>query len=81
MKRIRLFLASVGVRTRMYPLVAPPMGLLSLAAYVRAKLPVDVMIVNQRLDNWTSDELVKRAVDFGADVVGFSSFTTAGTRS
>ncbi len=77
MKRIRLFLASVGVRTRMYPLVAPPMGLLSLAAYVRAKLPVDVMIVNQRLDNWTSDELVKRAVDFGADVVGFSSFTTA----
>ncbi len=77
MKRIRLFLANIGVRTRTYPLVVPPLGLLSIAAHVRAKLPVDIMVVNQRLDNLTSLELVRLAVDFGADVVGFSSFTTA----
>ena len=77
MKRIRLFLINIGVRTRTYPLVAPPMGLISIAAHVRAKLPVDIMVVNQRVDNLTADELVRRAVDFDADVVGFSSFTTA----
>ncbi len=77
MKRIRLFLVNTGMHTRPCPVVTPPIGLLSIAAYVRTRLPVDIMIVNQRLDNWTSDEVVRRATDFGADVVGFSSFTTA----
>ncbi len=75
MKRVRFFLVNVGVSTESFPLVTPPMGLMSIAAHVRARLPVDAMIVNQRLDNCTVDELARRAVDFGADVIGLSALS------
>ncbi len=77
MKRIRLFLVNMGVHTRSFPIVTAPMGLLSIAAYVRPKMPVDVMVVDQRLDNLTPDEVIRQAVDFGADVVGFSPVTSS----
>ncbi len=80
MKRVRLFLANIGVRIPSYPVVTLPIGLISIAAFVRQKLPIDVMVVDQRLDNWTTDELVRRAVDFGADIIGLSAVTTAAHR-
>ena len=77
MKRLRLFLAAVGLRTRVFPLVTPPMGIMALAAYLRTKFDLDLMVVNQRLDNWSNDELARRAVEFEADVVGLSCLTTS----
>ncbi len=76
MRQVRLFLASVGRRPALYSLVTPPMGLLYLAAYLRAKFHVAIRIEDQRLSNCTDDELVQAAVDFRADVVGLSAFTS-----
>lgn len=76
MKSLRLFLVNVGLRTFSNFWVVPPMGLLSLAAYLREKLNIEICIVNQRLENCTSDELARRAREFGADIVGLSSMTT-----
>lgn len=61
----------------MFPLVTPPLGLMALAAHLRSRLPVEPVIVNQRLENCTAEEVVRRAVAFGADAVGFSVFTTS----
>jgi radical SAM superfamily enzyme YgiQ (UPF0313 family) len=80
MKRVRVFLANVGHRTHVYPLVSPPLGIMALAAYVRTKFDMDILLVNQRLDNCTNADLVRRAVDFRADLVGFSSLSTAAYR-
>jgi radical SAM superfamily enzyme YgiQ (UPF0313 family) len=77
MKPLRLFLANIGYHTRVFPLVTPPFGLMALAAYLRSRMSVETMIVNQRLDNCTVQEVVRRAVEFGADAVGFSVFTTS----
>jgi radical SAM superfamily enzyme YgiQ (UPF0313 family) len=77
MKPLRLFLANVGYSTRVFPLVTPPFGLMALAGYLRSRMSIDLMIVNQRLDNCSPRELVQRALEFGADAVGFSVFTTS----
>jgi len=69
-------LVNVGLRTFSNFWVYPPLGLMSLAAYVRTKFPVDIRILNQRLDNCGADEIAKRAKDFGADLVGLSALTT-----
>ena len=61
----------------MFPLVTPPIGLMALAAYLRDRLPVEPVIVNQRLENCTPEEIVRRAVALGAEAVGFSVFTTS----
>lgn len=70
-------MVNVGMRSRLYPLVTPPMGLLQLAAYLRSKLDASVYIVNQRLENATAVEIAKQAREFEADVVGFSVMTTS----
>ena len=77
MKRLRLFLAGLGRRTAFYPIATPPVGLMALAAYLRNQLPVDPVIVNQRLDNSTPEQIVRQASAYGADVVGFSILTTS----
>ncbi len=52
------------------------MGILYLAGYLRTKFDLDIRLVNQRADNCSEDELVRQAVEFGADVVGFGTITT-----
>jgi len=73
--RLRVFLAIAAKPVFLLPQVAPPMGLLYLAAYLREKFDTDIRIVNQRKDNCSVEELAKHAVDFGADVVGISALT------
>ena len=75
MNRLRVFLAIAAKPVFLLPQVAPPMGLLYLAAYLREKFDTDIRIVNQRKDNCSVEELAKHAVDFGADVVGISALT------
>ena len=74
-KRLRLFLANVGQRQAMYPLATPPMGILCLAAYLRTRFDLDIQLVNQRAEDWSNDELARRAIDFRPDIVGFGTLT------
>lgn len=76
MKRKKVLLVNLGFRTFTNLWVTPPMGLLVLAAYLRQRLPLEFRIVNQRLCNISNDEIIRQAVDFNADVVGFSALTT-----
>lgn len=76
MGRKHVFLANLGLRTQMFPLVSPPIGLLSLAAYLRQHLNVEIVVVNQRLENLSLKALAERAQTFEAEVVGLSAMTT-----
>jgi len=76
--RLRIFLVNVGLRQPFYPLVAPPLGILCLAAYLRSKLAADIRLINQRLNNDPNEWIVRQIVDFDSDVVGLSSMTTGG---
>ena len=51
------------------------MGILMLAAYLRSKLDVEILLMDQRVENASVESVVRRAVDFGADVVGLSVMT------
>jgi len=74
-KRTRVLLASLGRRTVNAPAATPPMGILCLAAYLRSKLAVDLLLMDQRVENASVETVVQRAADFGADVVGLSLMT------
>jgi radical SAM superfamily enzyme YgiQ (UPF0313 family) len=77
MKQFKLFLASLGRRTISFPFATPPMGVLSLAAYVRQKfLNADIRVVDQRVLNRSVDDLLRQAVEFEPDIVGFSALTS-----
>lgn len=78
MKRLRMFLARLGVRNTAQPHVSPPLGLLYLAAYIRQNFDVDVVIGDQRLTNWSTDQLAREIVEFEPDVVGLGCVTAAG---
>ncbi len=77
MKRLRIFLAHIGQKQLLYPLVSPPLGIMYLGAYLRSRFDTDIQLVNQKLDNISDDNLVKMAADFNADIVGFSVLTTS----
>ena len=51
------------------------MGILCLAAYLRNKLDVDLLLMDQRVENASVESVVQRAADFGADIVGLSLMT------
>ncbi len=76
MKSLRLFLVNVGLRTFSNFWVVPPMGVLALAAYLRQKFPLEIRVVNQRLENFTAEEIARQAAEFGADIIGLSVLTT-----
>ena len=75
MKKLRLLLINVGLRSLLYPLVSPPMGVMSLAAWLRSRLPLDIRIINQRLDNSNAHDLADAAASFDADIIGLSVMT------
>ncbi len=75
MKKTRLFLVNVGMRSTLYPLVSPPMGPLYLAAWLREKFPLEIKIVNERLENQSFGEIGRMAAAFESDIVGLSVMT------
>ena len=46
-----------------------------LAAYIRSKFDVDIMLINQKIDNCPNDRLIYKILDFNADVIGLSVST------
>ena len=75
MKRTRVFLALLGRRTVNLPCSTPPMGILCLAGYLRSRLDLDLLLMDQRVENAPVQSVIRRAADFGADVVGLSVLT------
>ncbi|MDY6905785.1 MAG: radical SAM protein [Thermodesulfobacteriota bacterium] len=73
MKPFRIFLANVGKRQIEFPLVTPPMGIMSLAAYIRSRFDADILLLNQKVPNCPNSRVVAMARDFNADVVGLSA--------
>jgi radical SAM superfamily enzyme YgiQ (UPF0313 family) len=51
------------------------MGILYLAAYLRSRLDLDLLLMDQRVENASVESVVRRAADFGAEVVGLSVTT------
>jgi len=77
MKHLRVLLVNVGFRPYENRVYSLPLGVMYLAAYLRERLDVDVRIINQKVYNLPDDEVVRSAVDFGADVVGLSALTSS----
>jgi anaerobic magnesium-protoporphyrin IX monomethyl ester cyclase len=75
MSTLRVVLANIG-RRGSYRLVSPPLGLLYLAAYARTQTGADVSIVDQRIDDFSDEETVRRIAESRPDVVGFTCFTS-----
>jgi len=73
-----VFLVSVGPRTPFQQWVSPPLGVLYLAAHLRAKLDVDIRVVHQRASNVSNEDIVAQAAAFEADVVGLGCLTCFG---
>ncbi|MBN1343143.1 MAG: B12-binding domain-containing radical SAM protein [Phycisphaerae bacterium] len=53
------------------------MGILYLAAYLRTKFDLRIRLVNQKVENYTTQELAQEAIKFEPDVVGFTVMTPA----
>ncbi len=77
MKKLRIFLANLGLRSPLYQLTTPPMGLMYLAAYIRERFPVDIRIINQRMEGCSNEALARMAVEFDPDIVGLGCITPA----
>ncbi|MFP4445425.1 MAG: B12-binding domain-containing radical SAM protein [Desulfosudaceae bacterium] len=75
MKPFRMFLANVGKRQAEFPLVTPPLGIMSLAAHIRSRFDASIRLVNQKVENFSNEQLIRLAVDFEADVIGLSATT------
>jgi len=78
LKRLRLYLANVARSILMYRQFPPPLGILSLASFLRSRFDLDIRVVNQRAERCSSEEVAKRAIEFGADIVGLGCLTPSG---
>ncbi|HOV60386.1 MAG TPA: radical SAM protein [Candidatus Hydrogenedentes bacterium] len=80
MTPLRVALINAGRLTFTSLAVSPPVGLLYLAAYARAHLPVSVKIVDQRGLDLPNDQVVRQVRDFSPQVIGIRCLTAnAGT--
>ena len=75
-KILRILLVNTGFRKPFHPLVSPPLGIMYLASYIRSKFNVTIRIVNQKLDNYPNEIIVKTARDMEADIIGLSVMST-----
>ncbi len=75
MKPLKILLVNVGRRRAMYPQISPPLGIMYIASYLRSRIDCDVRIISQKLDDQSNEEIARIAVDFEADVIGFSALT------
>ena len=75
MKELRICLVNAGVRTLYSSLVSPPLGILYIAAYLREKFDVKIIVINQKLDNISDTALAEKIASLKADIVGISVMT------
>ena len=73
-EKIRIILVYVSPPST-YSFVSPPLGLLYIAAWLRERFSVDIRVVNQRVEGWSSERLVKEMIAFAPDIIGLSCMT------
>ena len=71
-KRAKIFLANIGFRYYFYPLSIPPLGILSLASFIRNRVDAEIKIYDQKLYNTPNDDLIQIIKNFEPDIVGIS---------
>ncbi|MCX8065805.1 MAG: B12-binding domain-containing radical SAM protein [Candidatus Hydrogenedentes bacterium] len=78
MRKIKVIFINLGLRRPLYPLATPPMGIMYLSAYLRNELKskVEVRLINQRLENWTNEKIVREVNSFLPDIIAISTLTT-----
>lgn len=76
MKRLRILLTCLGRNSVVFLGATPPLGILYLAAYIRDRFDVDLLLVDQRAEDCSVEELARKAIDFEADVVGIGTLTS-----
>ena len=75
MRHLKIYMANLGFRWALFPLMTPPLGIMYLASYLREKFDADIKLINQRAENTSNDELVRRIAAHEADVVILSAIT------
>ncbi|HDP33988.1 MAG TPA: B12-binding domain-containing radical SAM protein [Candidatus Hydrogenedentes bacterium] len=71
----RLLLALVGPPPKELLYVTPPLGLMYIAAWLREQFALDIRIVNQRLEKWTTERLAREIIEYAPDIVGLGCMT------
>ena len=74
-KKTRLFMALVGPPPKEVLYVTPPLGLMYIAAWLRERFDLEIRLVNQRVEKWSSERLAKEIVAFDADIVALGCMT------
>ena len=77
MTKLRLALINVGRMTANFLVVTPPLGLLSLAAYVRREMSAEILVIDQWAENLETSDVMRRVAAFAPDVVGFHALTAS----
>ena len=72
--RTRVFLALVGPPGG-YAFVTPPLGPLYIAAWLRERFALDIRVVSQRAEGWSSEKLAREIIAFDPQIVGLSCMT------
>jgi len=77
---VNVFLVSLGEYLKTAPSTPPPVGILSLAAWARAKIKgLRITLLDQRLERINHHEVARRIIQARPDVVGISYMTSADT--
>ena len=51
MRSLKIYMASLGFRSALYPLLTPPLGIMCLASYLREKFDTDIIARNFMKEN------------------------------
>jgi len=78
MNACRIVFALLGRRTLDDNSTLPPMGIMSIASWLRGRLPgLDIKLLNQREENCSTEEIARRIIDFKPDIMGLSALTNS----
>ncbi|HOK08156.1 MAG TPA: radical SAM protein [Candidatus Hydrogenedens sp.] len=74
----KIILINTGRRNSLYLFVSPPMGVMYLSAYLRKEFQnnIEIKLINQRVENYNEDQIIKIIYNYKPNIIGLSSFTT-----
>ncbi len=72
----KIMLINLGIRKYPYRVVSFPMGVMYLSGYISKEIKnVEIKIINQKVENYTLEQLLKIIVSCSPNIIGFSTFT------
>ncbi len=73
---MRVAFVNLGLRSIENSTAMPPLGIMSIAGYLRTKFDMDILLFNQRENNETVEHLAGRIEAWKPDIVGIGGGTT-----